>query len=68
MYSIIPKQKSEGVEGDVETEWKPSMNLYELIQYIPEFISDHLLQQNVNNKQGFSNLVGKFYLGLNYDY
>ena len=41
LYQIIPKSKeSEEEEG----EWKPSMNLYELIQYIPEFISDVLVQ------------------------
>ena len=42
------------------------MNLYELIQYIPEFISDILVQQQINKPN--SQMVGKFYLGLNYDY
>ena len=56
------------MDEEVETEWKPSMNLYELIQYIPEFISDHLLQNNIDTKGGMRPLVGKFYLGLNYDY
>ena len=39
MYSIIPRKKE---DGDQEVEWKPSMNLYELIQCIPDFITNHL--------------------------
>lgn len=45
------------------------MNLYELLQYIPDFITEHLTQQVIENKKGgMQHLVGKFYLGLNYDY
>jgi hypothetical protein len=51
-----------------EGEWRPSMNLYELIQYIPEFISDVLVAQNCEVKGKVKQMVGKFYLGLNYDY
>lgn len=49
-------------------EWKPSMNLYELIQRIPEFIMNHLANLNTDNKGKLRPMVGKFYLGLNYDY
>jgi hypothetical protein len=51
LYHILPKKKIENKdedddvrEGD-EPEWLPSMNLYELIQYIPDFISETLLAQ-----------------------
>ena len=46
------------------------MNLYELIQYIPDFIEDALLQQASKQvKLGEAPpMIGKFYLGLNYDY
>jgi len=37
LYEIIPKQKDE------EAEWKPSTSLYELIQHIPDFVSEVLL-------------------------
>ena len=56
LYHIIPKQAKnktmQNVDEDdedqpeesesTETEWKPSMNLYELIQYIPDFIAETL--------------------------
>jgi len=43
------------------------MNLYELIQCIPEFINQVLMKMNSKSKleQG---MIGKFYLGLQYDY
>ena len=41
------------------------MNLYELIQYIPEFISEVLLAQKSKDVMP---MLEKFYLGLNYDY
>ena len=63
MYQIIPKGK-DAEEG----EWKPSMNLYELIQYIPDFISEVLLQLNTDFMGGAKPMIGKFYLGLQYDY
>lgn len=44
------------------------MNLYELIQHIPEFISDMLVAQNSDTKGKVKSMVGNFYLGLNYDY
>ena len=44
------------------------MNLYELIQYIPDFISEQLMAHVTDNKGGLRPMVGKFYLGLNYDY
>ena len=45
LYHIIPKKEEvkgeENDQGD-EREWRPSMNLYELIQQIPNFISETL--------------------------
>ena len=43
------------------------MNLYELIQNIPEFISDMLAAEKNDTKGKVRAMVGKFYLGLNYD-
>ncbi len=50
------------------------MNLYELIQYIPDFISEMLLKSNfedadIGKKDGSSGpeMTGKFHLGLQYD-
>ena len=43
------------------------MNLYELIQHIPEFIVNTLNQTNAKNSEK-PPMIGKFYLGLNYDY
>jgi len=43
------------------------MNLYELIQHIPEFINQVLVKQN-SSKGVARQMLGKFYLGLNYDY
>lgn len=53
LLHILPRDNSE---------WRPSMNLYELIQQIPEFIRETLLQQLPTAK-----LTGRFHLGLNYD-
>ncbi len=45
------------------------MNLQELILQIPKFIEDVLAEQNSNKKSGDApQMIGKFYLGLNYDY
>lgn len=51
LYHIIPKNnkkienrdEDDEADADPEPEWLPSMNLYELIQFIPDFISDTLL-------------------------
>jgi hypothetical protein len=50
------------------------MNLYELIQYIPDFISETLKTQHQieqNEKKGVvgeaPKMIGKFHLGLQYD-
>lgn len=44
LYHIIPeKEEVKGEESSVEEngrEWRPSMNLHELIQHIPNFIAD----------------------------
>ena len=44
------------------------MNLYELIQCIPDFIASVLADQQKEQKGSFKPMVGKFYLGLMYDY
>ena len=46
------------------------MNLYELIQYIPDFIQDVLGSHHGVGKKKNEDapMIGKFYLGLNYDY
>jgi len=50
-------------------EWKPSMNLKELILCIPMFIETVLKEQHAPVKKGeVPHMIGKFYLGLNYDY
>ncbi len=45
-----------------KVEWLPTMNLYELIQKIPEFIADHY-----SRKGGAKDMIGQFHLGLKYD-
>ena len=59
MYHIIPKDK---LDEKGEREWKPSMNLYQLIQSIPEFIKDTL--ENAKDKKASNKMIGRFYLGL----
>ena len=44
------------------------MNLYELIQYIPDFIEDTLMNTALIDAGTTPDMIGKFYLGLNYDY
>ena len=47
------------------------MNLYELIQQIPNFIVETLkVLHDFKKKQKDANppMIGKFYLGLSYDY
>jgi hypothetical protein len=39
---IIPKD---------EEDWRPSMNLYELIQHIPDFISEQVKTQHEQEKK-----------------
>ena len=55
-------------DSAADHEWLPSMNLYELIQHIPEFISETLAAQKAASSQDAAPLIGKFYLGLQYDY
>ena len=59
--------KEEEPSGDAN-EWLPSMNLYELIQFIPDFISETLIAQKAASKDAAAPMLGKFYLGLQYDY
>ena len=50
-------------------EWRPSMNLFDLIKSIPSFIQKLLDEMNKKDKTiNAPNMIGKFYLGLNYDY
>lgn len=52
-----------------EAEWRPSMNLFNLIKCIPDFISKILNEVNDKKKTNMApRMIGKFYLGLNYDY
>ena len=80
LYQIIPKnnKKIENRDEDDEVkeeessgdgnEWLPSMNLFELIQCIPDFISETLIAQKSASKDAAAPMLGKFYLGLQYDY
>lgn len=45
-----------------QNEWRPSMNLYELIQQIPNFI-----QETITKGRDRKEMIGRFHLGLNYD-
>mmetsp|Transcript_37625 Transcript_37625/g.57656 ORF Transcript_37625/g.57656 Transcript_37625/m.57656 type:complete len:98 (+) Transcript_37625:267-560(+) len=73
LYEIIPKkeeEKKEEEEGHLNFEageWRPSMNLYELIQCIPEFI-ENTLHKTAFKEGEAQKMLGRFYLGLNYDY
>ena len=49
-----------------QTEWRPSMNLYELIQQIPHFIQE-TLEADAAEDSGEVRKIGRFHLGLNYD-
>ena len=53
LLNIIPRE---------EEDWRPSMNLSDLIKRIPQFITDVI-------KQGdqYTQTIGKFHLGLQYD-
>lgn len=55
-------------ENNGDNEWLPSMNLYELIQFIPDFISETLIAQKSASEKDSRPMLGKFYLGLQYDY
>lgn len=51
-----------------EGEWRPSMNLFELIMLIPKFIEQVYNQKPKLKAQGEKEMIGRFYLGLLYDY
>ena len=81
LYEIIPKtvvkkdeesKENEFVdihEENAVAEWRPSMNLFDLIKSIPSFIQKLLDEMNKKDKTlNAPNMIGKFYLGLNYDY
>ena len=65
------KEEKKQNEDDVidDGEWRPSMNLFNLIKSIPDFIAKNLNEINdKKNKNNAPRMIGKFYLGLNYDY
>ena len=81
MSNIIafkPKEKAGQIETgeddedelqeEDEGEWRPSMNLFELIQCIPKFIQETIGKNSQLKAQSEQEMVGKFYLGLHYDY
>ena len=51
---------------DGQTEWRPSMNLYDLIMRIPQFI-EQAIKMDKQDKQKELRALGRFHLGLNYD-
>ena len=58
-------------EIEMVAEWRPSMNLFDLIKSIPNFIQKLVDEHGKKGKdQGgpHTEMIGKFYLGLNYDY
>lgn len=77
MYEIIPKdqpkeeeKKTEDDEEDLRFEpgeWRPSMNLFELVQCIPKFVAS-TIEKKAPSGDAPAPMLGRFYLGLNYDY
>ena len=49
-----------------QTEWRPSMNLFEVIQQIPGFLSEAISLSEAGKKAQVRQL-GRFHLGLNYN-
>lgn len=49
-----------------QTEWRPSMNLFEVIQQIPEFLTD-TINKNLAGQKDQLRSLGRFHLGLNYN-
>ena len=49
-----------------QTEWRPSMNLYEIIQQIPIFLDRTIKMAKQDQKLNVAE-IGRFHLGLNYD-
>lgn len=49
-----------------QTEWRPSMNLFEVIQQIPAFLSETIKKTQQGDKESMRKL-GRFHLGLNYN-
>ena len=64
LYQIIPKTEGSDEEG----EWKPSTSLFELIQHIPKFIENLMETLMTDDMGGARPMIGRFYLGLDYDY
>ena len=49
-----------------QTEWRPSMNLFDVIQLIPNFISQTIEKERAGKTSEIRD-IGRFHLGLNYD-
>jgi len=54
LFRLIASQENEEL-------WNPSMNLYELIQRIPDFIAVH------HKREASPSMLGQFHLGFKYD-
>ena len=50
-----------------QKEWRPSMNLFEIIQQIPVFISLIITKEGRPGAKEEIRALGRFHLNLNYD-
>ena len=50
-----------------QREWRPSMNLFEIIQQIPVFLSHIIAQADRPEAKEELRSLGRFHLNLNYD-
>lgn len=50
-----------------QREWRPSMNLFEIIQQIPVFISHTIQNEGQPGMRDEMLTMGRFHLNLNYD-
>ena len=50
-----------------QTEWRPSMNLFDVILRIPVFLSETIQMHQAGNQKDRIRGLGRFHLGLNYD-
>jgi len=50
-----------------QREWRPSMNLFEVIQQIPIFISNIIQKAGKPGTKDEIRALGRFHLNLNYD-
>lgn len=52
---------------DEQREWRPSMNLFDIIQQIPDFISHIIGKEEQPGAKNEIRALGRFHLNLNYD-